>query len=66
MTWPVRVLCSRKRITDHAAFRRRDDFAEVEIECQDDPVFDKPLLEDVTVREAVQPFVSQMDRIVAG
>jgi hypothetical protein len=50
--------------TDHVASRRRDDFAEVEIERQDDPMFDEPLLEDVAVGEAVQPFVPQMDRVV--
>jgi hypothetical protein len=50
----------------HAAFRRRDDVAEVEIERQDNAVFDEPLLDDVAVGKALQPFVSQMNRVVAG
>jgi hypothetical protein len=35
-------------------------------ERQGDPVFDKSLLEDVSVREALQPFLPQMDRVVAS
>jgi hypothetical protein len=62
----ARVVQPEQNHTDHPAFRRRDDFTEVEVERQDDSVFDEPLLEDLAVGEAVQPFVSQMDRVVAG
>jgi hypothetical protein len=55
---------------DHAdttcSTARRDDLAEIEIECQHDAPFPDCLAEDFAVRQFLQTFVAEMDCVMTG
>src|SRR5579862_8327174 len=46
---------------DASSSASRNDLTEVEIECQHDALLPDRLLEDFSVREFLQPFVTEMD-----
>ncbi len=46
--------------------RPREDFAEIEVESQHNPLLGEALLEDFAVRQSLQPLVAEVNRVVAG
>jgi hypothetical protein len=64
---PIAFSCAKQDHADAVASTvRRDDLAEVKIECQHDSPFPDRLAEDFAVRQFLQPFVTEMDCVMTG
>ena len=61
-----RVAQPKKDHADASSSARRDDLAETKIERQHDALFPDRLLEDFAVRQSLQPFITEVDRVMAG
>ncbi len=61
-----RVAQPKQEHADAFAITSRNDFAEIEIECQYDPAFPDRLPEDFAVRQLLQTFVAEMGCVMTG
>jgi hypothetical protein len=61
-----RVVETEEDDADHLPGRTREDLAEIEVERQHDPLLGEALLEDVAIRQSLQPLVAKVNRVVAG